>query len=160
FSHPSGATSALGGHLGALEKAIFRNNVAIQYVLCDGISSGGSGPGMSRVVCVSNRITLPRKSAAPGGLAVGIRAALKRSGGLWFGWSGETVDHDPGEPDIHIRDGVTYATIGLRTQDYENYYNGYANEVLWPLFHYFLKGMRYNVQQRDAYDSVNRMFAT
>jgi trehalose 6-phosphate synthase len=114
---------------------------------------------MSRVVCVSNRITLPRKSAAPGGLAVGIRSALKRSGGLWFGWSGETVDHEPGEPDIHIRDGVTYATVELRAQDYENYYNGYANEVLWPLFHYFLKGMRYSVQQRDAYDSVNRMFA-
>lgn len=114
---------------------------------------------MSRLVCVSNRITLPRKSAAPGGLAVGILGALKGSGGLWFGWGGDTVEHDPGEADIHIRDGVTYATIDLRTKEYDNYYNGYSNEVLWPLFHYFLKGMRYCTEQRDAYESVNRTFA-
>ena len=103
---------------------------------------------------------MPRKSAAPGGLAVGILSALKRTGGLWFGWGGETVDTDPGEPDIHIRDGVTYATVDLRKRDFELYYNGYANEVLWPLFHYFLKGMRYSSEQRDAYENVNRSFAT
>lgn len=114
---------------------------------------------MSRIVCVSNRISLPRKSAAPGGLAVGILSALKRTGGLWFGWGGDTVEHEPGDPDLRIRDGVTYATIDLHTRDFDNYYNGYANEVLWPLFHYFLKGMRYNTEQRDAYETVNRTFA-
>ena len=114
---------------------------------------------MTRVVCVSNRITLPRKAAAPGGLAVGILSALKRSGGMWFGWGGETVDTEPGEPDLHIRDGVTYATIELRQRDFDLYYNGYANEVLWPLFHYFLKGMRYRLEQQDAYEDVNRQFA-
>jgi trehalose 6-phosphate synthase len=78
---------------------------------------------------------------------------------LWFGWSGETSVEEAGDPDIHIRDGVTYATVELRQQDVDSYYNGYSNEVLWPLFHYFLKGMRYDPQQRDAYDHVNRMFA-
>jgi trehalose 6-phosphate synthase len=115
---------------------------------------------MSRLVCVSNRISLPRKSAAPGGLAVGILSALKRTGGLWFGWGGETIDNEPGDPDIHIRDGVTYATVDLRQREFEQYYNGYSNEVLWPLFHYFLKGMRYKSEERDAYENVNRTFAT
>jgi trehalose 6-phosphate synthase len=114
---------------------------------------------MSRLVCVSNRISLPRKSAAPGGLAVGILSALKRTGGLWFGWGGETSDAEPGDPDIHIRDGVSYATIELRKKEFDLYYNGYANEVLWPLFHYFLKGMRYSAEQHDAYQNVNRTFA-
>jgi trehalose 6-phosphate synthase len=114
---------------------------------------------MTRLVCVSNRISLPRKAAAPGGLAVGILNALRRTGGLWFGWGGETVDTEPGDPDIHIREGVTYATIDLRRPEFELYYNGYANEVLWPLFHYFLKGMRYTSEQRDAYENVNRTFA-
>lgn len=114
---------------------------------------------MTRLVCVSNRISLPRKSAAPGGLAVGILSALKRTGGLWFGWGGETLETDPGEADIHIRDGVTYATIDLRQSEFELYYNGYSNDVLWPLFHYFLKGMRYSNEQRDAYENVNRVFA-
>jgi trehalose 6-phosphate synthase len=114
---------------------------------------------MSRLVCVSNRISLPRKSAAPGGLAIGILSALKRTGGLWFGWGGETVEQEPGEPDIHIREGVTYATIDLKKDEFELYYNGYANEVLWPLFHYFQRSVRYASEQRDAYESVNRTFA-
>lgn len=114
---------------------------------------------MTRLVCVSNRISLPRKSAAPGGLAVGILSALKRTGGLWFGWGGDTIEGEPGEPDIHIRDGVSYATIDLRQSDFELYYNGYSNDVLWPLFHYFLKGMRYSNEQREAYETVNRVFA-
>ena len=114
---------------------------------------------MSRLVCVSNRISLPRKSAAPGGLAIGILSALKRTGGLWFGWGGETVEQEPGDPDIHIREGVTYATIDLKKDEFDLYYNGYANEVLWPLFHYFQRSMRYAVEQRDAYESVNRTFA-
>ena len=114
---------------------------------------------MTRLVCVSNRISLPRKSAAPGGLAVGILSALKRTGGLWFGWGGETIETEPGEPDIHIREGVTYATIDLRRAEFELYYNGYSNDVLWPLFHYFSKGMRYSNEQREAYENVNRIFA-
>lgn len=114
---------------------------------------------MTRLVCVSNRISLPRKSAAPGGLAVGILSALKRTGGLWFGWGGETTETEPGEPDIHIREGVTYATIELRKTEFELYYNGYSNDVLWPLFHYFSKGMRYSNEQREAYENVNRIFA-
>jgi trehalose 6-phosphate synthase len=114
---------------------------------------------MTRLVCVSNRISLPRKSAAPGGLAVGILSALKRTGGLWFGWGGDTIDQEPGDPEIHIRDSVTYATIDLRQAEFNLYYNGYANEVLWPLFHYFLKGMRYSGEQHDAYENVNRTFA-
>ncbi|MBM0103914.1 trehalose-6-phosphate synthase [Steroidobacter sp. S1-65] len=114
---------------------------------------------MKRLVCVSNRISLPRKSAAPGGLAVGILSALKRTGGLWFGWGGETCEGEPGEPDIHIREGVTYATIELRKHEFELYYNGYSNDVLWPLFHYFSKGMRYSNEQREAYENVNRIFA-
>ncbi|WP_129641708.1 alpha,alpha-trehalose-phosphate synthase (UDP-forming) [Peristeroidobacter agariperforans] len=114
---------------------------------------------MTRLVCVSNRISLPRKSAAPGGLAVGILSALKRTGGLWFGWGGETVETEPADPDIHIREGVSYATIDLRRAEFELYYNGYSNDVLWPLFHYFSKGMRYSNEQREAYENVNRIFA-
>jgi trehalose 6-phosphate synthase len=78
---------------------------------------------------------------------------------LWFGWGGETVEQEPGDPDIHIREGVTYATIDLKKDEFELYYNGYANEVLWPLFHYFQRSMRYADAQRDAYESVNRTFA-
>jgi trehalose 6-phosphate synthase len=114
---------------------------------------------VSRLVCVSNRISLPRRHSAPGGLAVGVLSALKRTGGLWFGWGGDTSDREPGDPEIHIRDGVTYATIDLRRRDFDRYYNGYSNQVLWPLFHYLLREFRYAADQYDAYQSVNRVFA-
>jgi trehalose 6-phosphate synthase len=114
---------------------------------------------MSRLVCVSNRLTLPKRDAAPGGLAVGVLSTLKQTGGLWFGWGGEITDTDPGEPDIHIREGVTYATIALKRREFERYYNGYANDALWPLFHYFVDRFRYSAEHHDAYQSVNRTFA-
>jgi len=114
---------------------------------------------MSRLVCVSNRITLPRKAAAPGGLAVGVLAAMKHRSGLWFGWNGDTAEGDIGEPDLHVRNGVTYATIELRATDVELYYNGHANSVLWPLFHYLLKDFNFTRERQEAYESVNRLFA-
>ena len=114
---------------------------------------------MRRLVCVSNRIALPRKAAAPGGLAVGVLNALQRTGGVWFGWGGEVVERESPAARVMSRAGVTYATIDLKSDDFDLYYNGYSNEVLWPLFHYFLKGMRYSAQQRDAYEKVNRSFA-
>ncbi|MGE0113532.1 MAG: trehalose-6-phosphate synthase [Steroidobacteraceae bacterium] len=114
---------------------------------------------MSRLVCVSNRISLPRKTAAAGGLAVGVLSAIKRSSGLWFGWGGETTDGDPDDPDLHVRGGVTYATIDLRASDLEQYYNGHANGVLWPLFHYLLKDFQFTRDRQTAYENVNRLFA-
>ncbi len=114
---------------------------------------------MSRLVCVSNRISLPRRASAPGGLAVGVLQALKQSGGMWFGWGGEIGESDVGDPDIHIRDGVTFATIDLTQGDFDRYYNGHANDILWPLFHYFVKDFRFSQDNHDSYQNVNRMFA-
>ena len=51
---------------------------------------------MSRLVVVSNRIAPPDNKGGAGGLAVGVLGALKAAGGLWFGWSGETGNEDPG----------------------------------------------------------------
>ena len=47
-----------------------------------------------RLVAVSNRVSIPRKSSAPGGLAVGLLAAMRSRGGLWFGWSGELTEEE------------------------------------------------------------------
>jgi len=114
---------------------------------------------VSRLVCVSNRISLPRKTAAAGGLAVGVLAAIQETKGLWFGWGGEAIDGEPEDPDLHVRGGVTYATIDLRKTDVEQYYNGHANSVLWPLFHYLLRDFGFTRERQTAYENVNRMFA-
>ena len=114
---------------------------------------------MGRLINVSNRVPLA-KTAAPGGLAVGVLAAMRARGGLWFGWNGETSGQEPAEPEITIRDALTYATIPLPQTLYERYYSGFANGTLWPLFHYFLAGFRYEDQEYEAYQQANALFAS
>jgi len=114
---------------------------------------------MSRLVCVANRVAVPRASAAPGGLTVGVLAALAARGGLWFGWSGETSDRRQAEADLHVHRGVTYATIDLPRREFERYYNGFCNGVLWPLFHYLANDLPYSSDGRNAWLDVNRRFA-
>ena len=114
---------------------------------------------MGRLVCVSNRITLPRRAAAPGGLAVGVLAALQHTGGMWFGWSGETTDEPAPEPEVLVRGNVRFATIDLKPAEFDAYYSGYCNGTLWPLFHYFPDRFTHEQQQFEAYHAVNAQFA-
>lgn len=100
-----------------------------------------------------------RGNSAPGGLAIGILSAMRSSGGLWFGWNGETVPAAPGEAEITIREGISYATVPLPQHLYDRHYSGFANGTLWPLFHYFLAGFRYEEQEYAAYREANVMFA-
>src|SRR5215471_13004277 len=95
------------------------------------------GTATRRLVVVSNRVT-PTAGARPdsGGLAVAIRAALQQSGGMWLAWSGEVVDETSTVPEIAFDGPVTFATLDLSRQDSNEYYIGYANRVVWPLFHY------------------------
>ena len=114
---------------------------------------------MYRLVCVSNRISLPRRGAASGGLAVGVLSALRHTGGLWFGWSGETSPDAQGTPEVLTRDAVRFATIDLKPEEYELYYNGYCNSTLWPLFHYFTGHFRHEQREYEAFHAVNAQFA-
>jgi len=114
---------------------------------------------VSRLVCVSNRVAVPRSGAAPGGLTVGVLAALEARGGLWFGWSGETAERRQAGADLHVRRGITYATIDLPRREFERYYNGFCNGVLWPLFHYLANDLPYSSDGRSAWLDVNRRFA-
>jgi trehalose 6-phosphate synthase len=112
-----------------------------------------------RLVCVSNRISLPERGAPPGGLAVGILSALRHTGGLWFGWSGDTTDTPPMKPEVLVRDNIRFATIDLRASEFDAYYNGYANGTIWPLFHYFTGLFQHEQAHHDAYEAVNATFA-
>jgi trehalose 6-phosphate synthase len=114
---------------------------------------------VSRLVCVSNRVTVPRRATPPGGLALGVHAAMQARGGLWFGWSGEIAEREPEEARIVIRDRITYGTLELTQHDHDQYYLGFCNGAIWPLFHYFLDAVHYHDEQYEAYLRVNRAFA-
>ena len=84
------------------------------------------GRTMSRLIVVSNRVSAPKDPAAgsAGGLAMALSAALRKYDGLWFGWSGETVEHFTGALKMEDRSGVTVALVDLEAQDVDEYYNG------------------------------------
>src|SRR5438067_10485244 len=98
------------------------------------------GGVLARLVVVSNRVAVPSRDGGSraGGLAVAIRPVLKRHPGIWFGWSGRvttgsdmtvrTIDHG----------SQLYVLADLAEEDYQEYYSGYANRVLWPILHYRL----------------------
>ena len=115
---------------------------------------------MARLVVVSNRVGIPDKSARAGGLEVSIRPALRHRGGVWFGWNGKVTDDDPGPAETVERDNVSYVTIGLRKDDYEEFYNGFANRVLWPILHYRLDLAEFTRRDLGGYIRVNEFFAT
>ncbi|HEX3066241.1 MAG TPA: alpha,alpha-trehalose-phosphate synthase (UDP-forming) [Candidatus Polarisedimenticolia bacterium] len=118
---------------------------------------------MARLVVISNRVALPGDAAArAGGLAVALREALARQGGLWFGWSGETVEGETGDVRLQedSRDNrIRYATIDLNTADYHEFYGGFANGVLWPLFHLRPGLSVYRRAAFEGYTRVNEAFA-
>ncbi|MNI17030.1 Alpha,alpha-trehalose-phosphate synthase [UDP-forming] [compost metagenome] len=116
---------------------------------------------MTRLIVVSNRVSAPRDPAAgsAGGLAMALSAALRKYEGLWFGWSGETVEQFTGELNIEDRAGVTVATVDLEPQDVDEYYNGYANKTLWPLFHHRVDLTAYERSYGEGYERTNRRFA-
>ena len=115
---------------------------------------------MSRLVVVSNRVSVPNEKdrGAQGGLAVAMHAALKRHSGVWFGWSGE-VSERPGPAVFREVDGFIIATIDLTPDDYDEYYNGYANRSLWPLFHNRMGHTAYDRLYDRGYFRVNARFA-
>ena len=90
---------------------------------------------------------------------MGILAALQHTGGVWFGWSGETSENPASEPDVITRGKVRFATIDLKPAEFDGFYNGYCNGTLWPLFHYFPDRFTHEQHQHEAYQAVNEQFA-
>jgi trehalose 6-phosphate synthase len=116
---------------------------------------------MSRLIVISNRVNAAtgELSGAHGGLAVALIAALREYRGLWFGWSGKQTDSFTGQINFHREGGVTTATIDLEEQDIEEYYNGYANRTLWPLFHYRIDLAEFEREFAGGYQRTNERFA-
>lgn len=116
---------------------------------------------MSRLIIVSNRVQPPSGEGGgnQGGLAVALAAALRESSGIWFGWSGATTDQFTGHISLQRHFGVTTATIDLEEQDVDEYYNGYANRTLWPLFHYRMDLAEFESGFAEGYERVNQRFA-
>ena len=115
-----------------------------------------------RLIVISNRVPATKGlggKGAQGGLAGALGGALRRQRGIRFGWSGSETEEFTGNISMHREGGITTATIDLEPQDVEEYYNGYANSTLWPLFHYRIDLTKYENDFGIGYERVNERFA-
>jgi trehalose 6-phosphate synthase len=116
---------------------------------------------LSRLVIVSNRVADLEKQAQSGGLAVALGEAIRSVGGMWFGWDGQIIDESESfAVNVSVQNNITVATIPMTEKDYEEYYLGFANKVLWPVCHYRLDLSKFEPAYFEGYQRVNRCFAT
>lgn len=112
---------------------------------------------MARIFIISNRVAIPKAGVHPGGLEVVLKATLRNHPCVWLGWSGE-VNARPRTKTITQGDN-SYIVTDLKPEDFDEYYNGFANRVLWPIFHYRLDLAEFSRRDLSGYMRVNEHFA-
>ncbi|HEY1638929.1 MAG TPA: trehalose-6-phosphate synthase [Rhizomicrobium sp.] len=117
---------------------------------------------MARVFIISNRVAVPdpERGIHAGGLEVALKATLRRHDCVWLGWSGEVKPAGETQTRTVVAGGVTYIVTDLSEEDYEEYYNGFANRVLWPILHYRLDLAEFTRRDLTGYLRVNDHFAS
>lgn len=123
---------------------------------------------MSKLFIVSNRlpVTISRRNgtlriqSSVGGLATGLDSFHQSYNSLWIGWPGYVStrkDRDETKIRQSLREKNCYPVF-LSKYDVENYYHGFCNKTIWPLFHYFTERAVYDNHYWEAYERVNQQF--
>src|SRR5580704_15540524 len=124
---------------------------------------------MSKTIIVSNR--LPVKitendgeyilSPSEGGLATGLGSIYKQNDNIWIGWPGLEITEDSKKQKITSQlKEQSLLPVFLSHEEISEYYKGFSNEVLWPVFHYYASTYTvYKQSNWDYYNTVNQKFA-
>ncbi|MBC9910097.1 bifunctional alpha,alpha-trehalose-phosphate synthase (UDP-forming)/trehalose-phosphatase [Chitinophaga varians] len=122
---------------------------------------------MRKTIIVSNR--LPVKitekdgefalQASEGGLATGLGSIYREGNNIWLGWPGQEIS-DPKQQEKITKQlrQMNLMPVFLTQDEINNFYEGFSNETLWPVFHYMSVYARYDQGYWDAYYQVNKKF--
>ncbi|PYK21695.1 MAG: trehalose-6-phosphate synthase, partial [Verrucomicrobia bacterium] len=124
---------------------------------------------MSRLIVVSNRLPfaldltsedLWTVTPAAGGLVSAIEPVLRERGGTWIGWPG-VAGEIPRTPLEKATRGAGYAVVpvSLSKAERDEFYYGYSNEVIWPLFHDLQNFCHFEPAFWETYKTVNERYA-
>lgn len=126
----------------------------------------------SRLIIVSNRLPIVVKKAtkdiyelnqASGGLVTAMTPVLNRDGGVWVGWAGNFLEENIEVDELLEKEGESlnykYRSVDISLNDYELYYKGFSNEILWPLFHNLSVHCNFNTKYHKAFQKVNQKFS-
>jgi trehalose 6-phosphate synthase len=112
-----------------------------------------------RIIVAANRLPVRQVEGewerSPGGLVSALHPILEQNRGVWVGWSG-TADEQI-EPFEH--DGIDLIPLSLGWQEVDDYYLGFSNETVWPLFHGAIRTPAYHRHWWRTYQAVNKRFA-
>jgi trehalose 6-phosphate synthase/phosphatase len=124
---------------------------------------------MSRLIIVSNRLPFALDSAgedlwtvtpAVGGLVSAVEPVLRERGGTWIGWPGIAGKIPQGPLAEATRDaGYNVVPVALSETERDEFYYGYSNEVIWPLFHDLQNFCNFEPAYWQAYKQVNERHA-
>ena len=115
-------------------------------------------------VVVANRLPVDRVERpdgtadwrpSPGGLVTAFDPIMHKRRGAWVGWHGAPDEKlEPFEDD-----GLTLVPVPLSTTEVEQYYEGFSNATLWPLYHDAIATPQFHREWWDSYVTVNQRFA-
>ena len=124
---------------------------------------------MNRLIIVSNRLPFALDSAgedlwtvtpAVGGLVSAVEPILRERGGTWIGWPGIPGKIPQGPLAEATRDaGYNVVPVALSETERNEFYYGYSNEVIWPLFHDLQNFCNFEPAYWPAYKQVNERYA-
>ena len=129
-------------------------------------TTGTSEPSRSEYdfVVVSNRLPVDHVTGgdgstswqrSPGGLVTALEPVMRQRDGAWIGWAGK--------PDLDIEPfdnaGIRVVPVPLSPAEIENYYEGFSNDTLWPLYHDVIAPPTYHREWWESYVAVNQRFA-
>ena len=128
------------------------------------MSSSDTPRHSADLVIVANRLPVDRVvnpdgstdwRPSPGGLVTALEPVMRANDGAWIGWPGGT-DQDL-EP--FVENGLSLVPVALSEQEIEEFYEGFSNATLWPLYHDVVAKPEFHREWFDSYVTVNRRFA-
>jgi trehalose 6-phosphate synthase len=124
----------------------------------------GADSRTAEFVVVANRLPVQHSTAqgndewrpSPGGLASAMTSVLQSRDGLWIGWPGVS-DHDGAPPTY---EGIRLKAVAISSEEYEDFYLGFSNATLWPLYHDAIRAPTFHRAWWHVYQDINMRYAT
>lgn len=122
---------------------------------------------MRKTIIVSNRlpVKIARKNGeivltpSEGGLATGLGSVYREGNNVWIGWPGQEVTDVMEQAELKTELAkLNLLPVYLTAEEINQFYEGFSNEILWPIFHYMSTYARYEQSYWDFYVQVNEKF--
>lgn len=120
----------------------------------------------SKTIIISNRLPVKiteedgeyKLSPSEGGLATGLGSVYKNGKNIWIGWPGIEIPEDRQDEVREKLSELNLVPVFLSNEEISSYYEGFSNEILWPVFHYLVTYANYEQGYWNCYKTVNEKF--